>query len=114
MSEALVWGGLVVVFGGVIWGRIVLSAAVECIASRFPEVFRMLSDYGTPILKNFSSEEKRVSRGLAAKMLTGSLPADLRRDPQYAAIERSWRLSVLAIVAGFGLVWLGFRMAMPA
>jgi len=112
MSEALVWGGIVVVFAGVIWGRIVLSAAVECIGTRFPEVFRTLSDYGTPVLKNFSTEDKRVSRGLAAKMITGSLPKNLRSDPQFAAIERSWRLSALVIVAGFGLVWLGFRMAL--
>ncbi|MCL5777975.1 hypothetical protein M1105_13380 [Limibaculum sp. FT325] len=111
MSQALVWGGIAVVFLGVIWGRIVLSAALDCITSRFPEVFRMLSDYGTPVLKKFSSEDKRVSRALAAKMLTGALPANLRADPQFAAIQRSWRMAVLAMAGGFGLVAIGFRLA---
>lgn len=111
MSQVLVWGGIAVVFLGVIWGRIVLSAAVDCITTRFPDVFRMLSDFGTPVLKKFSTEDKRVSRALASKMLTGSLPARLRADPQFAAIQRSWRLAVVAMAGGFGLVALGFQVA---
>ncbi|MDT8344870.1 MAG: hypothetical protein RQ752_10625 [Thermohalobaculum sp.] len=113
MSQALVWAGIAVVFLGVIGGRIVLSAALECITARFPEVFAALRDYGTPVLKKFSSDDKRVSRALAAKMLTGSLPAHLRADPQFAAIERWWRIAALVMLAGFGLVVLGFDLATP-
>lgn len=106
MSVAFAWAGMAIAFLGVIWGKLVISGAATFVKAEHPEAFAAMSDYGTPVLKNFSPEDGRVRRALAAKLLTGSLPAGLASDERVAVYSRNWRRAVGAIVLGFAITGL--------
>jgi hypothetical protein len=111
MTDILVWGGMLIAFLGVIWGKIVVAAAREFVKSEHPAAFRAMSGFGTPILKNFSTDDRRVERALASKMLFGRLPDGPQIDPRMARIRNSWRLAAAMIAGGLALTVFTMRAA---
>lgn len=107
--HALAWGGIVLTFIAVLWGKLLVAAALELVKTQHPRAYETMSDYGTPGLKRFSPVDGRVRRALAVKMLTGNLPAELASDEQMATLAWQWRLCIAAMLGGFALVGLVLR-----
>lgn len=109
MRELLAYSGMALAAVSAIAGQVTLGQAREHIKAHWPKLFEELSDYGLPVLRNMSSADNKVRRALARNLLLGSIPAEVRADPRMAELTLRWRVALLGIVAGFGLLIVAVR-----
>ena len=109
MRELLAYSGMALAAISAIAGQMTLGQAREHVKANWPKLFEDLSDYGLPVLRNMSSADNKVRRALARSMLLGTIPGEIRADPRMAELMLRWRVALLGIVAGFGLLIVAVR-----